>query len=356
MSRLPITHAHDDEIVVICVLRGHDLGVRAWIPAQKLASGADVPLMDIVDDLRDDGTSHVTFFARTIVSDGTIACVRVEGDEWRQAEDAGVDLSSRLVPLLAHSALIVANEAAAPLVVERDNEGKLVKAWLAADAVHQQQLMGEVVDAGRKREVFDLSLESHTTVDWPQLRGVQGDWVAAIGTPEDGYRFEGPFLSAECATTAMEGSKDPWEVMELVNPIAQALRPEGDTELQGDAVTQCIDTYRQEFEAWAREEAHRLREMNDRCETAGAIESEAIGKLIIEAVEEIKSELGARAANAVRDDEQAQEDAISRAEQWVSDNLADSAGPEVVLWVRGLAQGEEAINRALAPRQVPRGG
>lgn len=66
--------------------------------------------------------------------------------------------------------------------------------------------------------------------------------------------------------------------------------------------------------------------------------------------EELKSSLGAAAANEAGDDEDAQESAISEAEEWVTDNVSNgSMGARIasVLWREGCEAGAAAIRAQL---------
>lgn len=67
-------------------------------------------------------------------------------------------------------------------------------------------------------------------------------------------------------------------------------------------------------------------------------------------VAEMKSHLGAEAANSSSDDDDDQEDAIAAAEKWVTDNVSnsDSAKLAAVLWLNGIEEGTALIRQALS--------
>ena len=74
----------------------------------------------------------------------------------------------------------------------------------------------------------------------------------------------------------------------------------------------------------------------------GAIDGEVHWDLI----EEMKSVLGAEAANASTDDEGSQDEAIARAESWVTDHCSGGSIEEDVamaLWLRGFSAGESYL-------------
>lgn len=67
-------------------------------------------------------------------------------------------------------------------------------------------------------------------------------------------------------------------------------------------------------------------------------------------IEEMKSVLGAEAANNSTDDEDDQEAAISDAEEWVTDNCSSGGVAEDVamaLWLKGMVEGETFLRKAM---------
>lgn len=65
----------------------------------------------------------------------------------------------------------------------------------------------------------------------------------------------------------------------------------------------------------------------------------------------LKSRLGSMLANAASNDEDAQDEAISTAEAWVTDNVSNSTIEHrlfAILWLAGVQNGEAAILKTLA--------
>lgn len=80
-----------------------------------------------------------------------------------------------------------------------------------------------------------------------------------------------------------------------------------------------------------------------------------VDEVLDDYVDELKSALGAKAANAVGDDKAAQEDAIEEAEDWVSENVSDdsrAARIAAVLWQAGCEAGENAIREHLPHTEI----
>jgi hypothetical protein len=74
-------------------------------------------------------------------------------------------------------------------------------------------------------------------------------------------------------------------------------------------------------------------------------------------IEEMKGVLGAAAANESTDDEGDQEDALSSAESWVTENCSGGGVAEDVamaLWLRGLTYGESFLRSNVAASNANR--
>jgi len=80
-----------------------------------------------------------------------------------------------------------------------------------------------------------------------------------------------------------------------------------------------------------------------------------VGDLLDDCAADLKSSLGADAANGAGDDETAQECAIAAAEAWVTDNVSNGSLSDRiagVLWVQGCEKGESALREHLPASQT----
>jgi len=83
-------------------------------------------------------------------------------------------------------------------------------------------------------------------------------------------------------------------------------------------------------------------------ETAG--KEDELSCLLDDHAADLKSMLGANAANECSDDLAEQESAINEAEEWVADNIANSSIDDRIaglLWLNGAAEGALIIQKAL---------
>ncbi len=74
--------------------------------------------------------------------------------------------------------------------------------------------------------------------------------------------------------------------------------------------------------------------------------------LLDSCADDLKSSLGADAANEAGDDDASQEEAIADAETWVTDNISNGSLSNriaVVLWLGGCEYGEAKIRQRLKP-------
>ncbi len=71
-------------------------------------------------------------------------------------------------------------------------------------------------------------------------------------------------------------------------------------------------------------------------------------ELFWDLIDEVKSALGARAANTCSDAEAEQDDALSNAEQWVADSLSsDARAAALLVWLEGPEKARDALLRRL---------
>ncbi len=71
-------------------------------------------------------------------------------------------------------------------------------------------------------------------------------------------------------------------------------------------------------------------------------------ELFWDLIDEVKSALGARAANTCSDAEDEQDDALSNAEQWVADSLSgDARAVALLVWLDGPEQARASLLRRL---------
>ena len=99
------------------------------------------------------------------------------------------------------------------------------------------------------------------------------------------------------------------------------------------------------YERYKLDHANIIREI---CVKVGKLAEAAHWELI----DEMKGVLGSEAANNSTDSEQDQENAISSAEEWVSNNCSSGGLEEDVsmaLWLRGFIAGEEFLMSKKAP-------
>lgn len=73
------------------------------------------------------------------------------------------------------------------------------------------------------------------------------------------------------------------------------------------------------------------------------VAGDKFGDFFDEALDEIRGQLGASAANCSSDDEEEQSEAISQCEEWVSNNLRGAEEVAVFLMARGVEEGERGI-------------
>lgn len=87
----------------------------------------------------------------------------------------------------------------------------------------------------------------------------------------------------------------------------------------------------------------------DALEKLVSVDEDDIREFFREQVDNLKSRLGADAANACGDDEDQQNETISAVEEWVSDNISDNPTNEIAatLWLLGAEDGEMAIINAI---------
>lgn len=110
-----------------------------------------------------------------------------------------------------------------------------------------------------------------------------------------------------------------------------------------------ITEFKAEFESFQEQHQALIFDLDD----AISEEDADAGEMLDDAIEEIKSELAANAANEAGDDTAAQEAAISTAESWVADNLANASMDvriAAMLWHEGPTVGAEKL-RSITPRQ-----
>lgn len=90
-------------------------------------------------------------------------------------------------------------------------------------------------------------------------------------------------------------------------------------------------------------------------ETAIEVHLDEVEEVLDDYAEELKSSLGAAAANEVGEDENAQESAISEAEEWVTDNVSNGTLEDriaAVLWREGCEAGAAEIRAQLPVSEI----
>ncbi len=102
------------------------------------------------------------------------------------------------------------------------------------------------------------------------------------------------------------------------------------------------------FERFSRENAELISKLDQEISAADP-KGEITEDLFWDQVDGMKGYMGAESANQTSDDENEQENAISGAEDWVSNNVSSSDAAKIAatLWLNGVEEGAAMIRKAL---------
>lgn len=110
-----------------------------------------------------------------------------------------------------------------------------------------------------------------------------------------------------------------------------------------NAADEVIEDFKKQFAEFKIEHIDLINALIEKRNSAGKVDP--LSDMFWDAVDELKSQLGTKAANGCSDNEEKQEMAINSVENWVSKNYPEQL--PLILWIKGAESGAKVVRDEL---------